>query len=354
MKMNGSFHSSSKYIDEDSWLYKLVAYNNLPALSVTQKIKTIKNNFLLISDFSRNELVLNDDNNIVAMYENKKDTEYARSIGLIVDYLNRFYWTKDIYKSFDISITGFNDCLTSYNIKNKNYVNEKLNLIESNFNKNKKFDENSIQNAYQIVRFDAMYRAKYFDKEWLSKNKITDLKDMPSYLAKNVLNILNRLIKFVETLRDTTFYLTFKNLKDNNLKHEYGYSFFISSGDADFCDEDTLYDIKCSKNPPTNNDILQLIVYFILSKHSEQKIYQNLKFIAIVNPVLNNIWRYEVSKLDINLYKELEKNFLGFNFDIKKDKLWLDNLKTNREIINLIKKICNELEIKTYSKIVEA
>lgn len=346
-----SHHSSSKFIDNDVWLYKKVALNYLPAVTVTNKIKTIKNNFFLISDFTTEKLITNDLNEIKNMYNNSNDArKYSSSIGLIIDYLTRFYWTNNIEYSFDITIRGFKDIVEKYKLKNKNYVKEKLESIKKSFERNKEFNQHSIQASYQIVRFDAAYRAGYFNENWVNKNKINDLDLMPSYLVINTLNALKRLIDFIGTLKQVKFYLTFQNDKDKNLDLDFGYSFFIKSGDGDFCDGDTLYDIKCSKNIPTENDTLQLIIYFILAKHSEQQIYDNLKFIALVNPILNTIWKYDVSKFNNQLYKELEKNLLGFDFDPEMDKMWIDDIKANETLINKIKDACNQLEIETYSK----
>ena len=70
-----------------------------------------------------------------------------------------------------------------------------------------------------------------------------------------------------------------------------GYTETVSQGDGDLLTADTLWDIKVSKNPPTKENTLQLLMYYLMGHHSGQDIFGTVTCMGIFNPRLNTIYR---------------------------------------------------------------
>lgn len=93
---------------------------------------------------------------------------------------------------------------------------------------------------------------------------------------------------------------------------EGGYTKTVSYGDGVFLTKDTLWDFKVSKNEPTSKRTLQILMYFIMGKHSIHKEFKTIKYVGIYNPRLNTVYRYEVSKIAPETIKYIEKNIIGY------------------------------------------
>lgn len=372
-------HYSSQYITRD---YD-VPHIKILSSNLTSRIHTIKNDFLKLKEFHVENLT--DKEAIPFKYEKGDGVKYGSSIGLIIDYLGRFMtkylkykkraklknylnqsiksqYAKNIQlwleESFSISHEGFgklyNSGYITYSIPNSKYFANKLQIIQHEFLKEPIITPTIIQTAFQIVRFDASKRCDYINTDWIQNRTIIDLEPIPEYLVKKIINIMNNYISFLSKIKQLRYnpplipsYRPFKYIN---------FTIFISSADADFVDKNTLYELKCSTRNPLAIDILQVLSYFIMAKRVDKLWYSKLHSIAIVNLILNKIWTYDVTNLDNNIYREVEKNFLGFDFNPKVDKLWFDRdynlisewfdegLKTFNKTSNLFE------NLQTYSK----
>lgn len=348
-KINEFHHYSSPYLTKK---YDVDGAQYL-AFSASNKAKSIKNDFLLLKDFDESSLI-NNGKDIEKLYLDNDSRKYSGVLGLIVDYLGRFAKSFQQTKSpstildvFNISLQGFEKFLVkmrdekNINIKADNYATDLLDSIYDSFEANGEFTKEDIQNANQLVRFDSTLRAGYISPDWYDDNNhILNTSKLPDYLVDNILIILNRYLTFLNSLNGVVFhpnlahselhkYIDYRKKSDKNNLDSYfqyirGFTLFVDFSDADFEDETTMYDLKCSIKEPTTEDITQLLIYYTLAKHSDINKNKDLKYIAIVNPVLNKIWRYEVSKLDKKVYQDFEKNFMGYDFNPEIDKMWFD------------------------------
>ncbi len=91
----------------------------------------------------------------------------------------------------------------------------------------------------------------------------------------------------------------------------YGYNNTVTSGEGDFCTENTLWDLKVSNGEPTTKDTLQLLIYYIMAKHSGNKLYKNVNSIGVYNPKLDATWLCDMSKVDSRIVNRV-KGLLGF------------------------------------------
>jgi len=90
----------------------------------------------------------------------------------------------------------------------------------------------------------------------------------------------------------------------------------LIAGDADFRTKDTLWDFKVSKNEPTKDHTLQLIVYYLLGMHSYECDFSDIKKIGIFNPRKNIVYEYEIENISKETIKEIEDDVIGYNVKI--------------------------------------
>lgn len=91
----------------------------------------------------------------------------------------------------------------------------------------------------------------------------------------------------------------------------FGYNSTVTSGEGDFCTDKTLWDLKVSNGNPTTKDTLQLLMYYIMAKHSGNKLYSNVDSIGVYNPKLDSTWLCNIDTVDRNTIKYVE-GILGF------------------------------------------
>lgn len=254
--------------------------------SVTQRIKEIKQpygGYLKPSEFERIELTdeikLNDNENI-----------NAGLVGLAVDYLTRYQMGTDLEEAFKFSLMG------------AKIINE-LPYAEKLLNNIKGLDNNSISNACKLVGYDVCYRSNP-----LAYRPVNDINPDEDTI-KNIKIMVNRGIRFFKEYGPV--------IKDG-FTFEGGYTNTINTGDGDFLTNDTLWDFKVSVNKPTASNTLQLLIYYIMGKHSIHNEFDNIKYIAIFNPRLNCIYRKAIKDIPNETIKEVERNVIGY-YNFKSD-----------------------------------
>ena len=80
----------------------------------------------------------------------------------------------------------------------------------------------------------------------------------------------------------------------------------VRAGDGDFLTTDTLWDIKVIKGDITDKHTLQLLMYWIMGKHSKKAIFSDITIIGVYNPRRNMVYTYDVSKYPENLIRAIE------------------------------------------------
>lgn len=93
---------------------------------------------------------------------------------------------------------------------------------------------------------------------------------------------------------------------------EGGYTDIVSSGDGDFLTENTLWDIKTSKKTPTSKDTLQLLMYYIMGKHSWNSDFNSIQNIGIMNPRLNSVWLLDANTISTSLIQQVSRDVIGY------------------------------------------
>lgn len=271
--------------------------------SVTQRISEIKQprgGFIKPSAFEKIEY--NDG------YEMENGNISPIIVGLAVDYLSRFMMlvkkgNNDLIsirkKSFEISIKGYKNkkqCVSRDEIKN----DEKLGLdIESLLENVKGLDDESIISACKATTYDVWYR-----NPLMSEGAKKAIDTNPN--EETIENIR------VMVKRSLTFFEKYGPIVKDGFTFDGGYSKTVDAGDGDFLTKDTLWDFKVSKNNLTSKHTLQLLMYWIMGRHSKQSIFNSIEKIGVYNPRKNVVYLYDMNKLDHDVIEFVEKNIICY------------------------------------------
>lgn len=209
---------------------------------------------------------------------------YRHIQGLAVDYLTRFMSGRPKEYAFIISLLGAGEVSETDNAKRL------LNSIKG-------LDAKSIYSACQLVGYDIAFRrgSKYFS---------------PVELITPDDNVINNIILMVQ--RSLVFLQKYGPAVKEGFTFEGGYTEVVSSGDGDYLTSDTLWDFKASQYPPTSNNTLQLLMYYILGFHSVHDEFQYIKKIGIFNPELNTVYELELSEIPDRIFHDISHDVLGY------------------------------------------
>lgn len=205
-------------------------------------------------------------------------------IGTAVDYLTRVQLGCDeIEKAFEISLLG------ARMMKDDKLAQNLLDGI-------KDLSDESIRCAALLVGYDATYRAGY--PYHVDVNYRID-----SGSINNIRILVNRSVEFFKKNGSRI---------ESGLTFVGGYTDKVSSGDADYMIDDTIWDLKTSRSLPDKNQTLQILIYYLLAKHSGQEKYKCLKNIGIYNPRLNISYKINVDDIDKSIIETVEKEVIGY------------------------------------------
>lgn len=209
---------------------------------------------------------------------------HASLVGLAVDYLARYMNGTSREEAFKISLKG------SIVIKD---MDNALMLLQ-NING---LDDNSIISACKLVGYDVCYRASP-----MGYRPVSEIQPDKQTIS-NIRIMINRCLYFFKQYGPIT---------QDGFTFEGAYTSTINAGDGDFLTKDTLWDIKVSKNKPKKEQTLQLLIYYIMGKHSHNKGFKDINKIGVFNPRLNSVWLFEMSQLSTDIIKEIEKEVIGY------------------------------------------
>lgn len=259
--------------------------------SVTQRIKMIKQprgGYIKPSMFKTINLdsskQLNDEENISPAI-----------IGMTVDYLTRFMEGTSKENAFRISLIGASIATNSV------FGNPDALKISEKLLKNiKGLDNKSIINACKLVTFDVWFRNPI--AAMTSKGYMEIKPDIKT--IQNIKIMVERSISFWKEYGPVTI--------DGFTFGKKGYTETVNTGDGDYLTADTMWDFKVSKSKLNNKHTLQLLMYWIMGKHSEKPEYKNITKLGIFNPRLNIVYILDISDIPQNTIKTVEKEVICY------------------------------------------
>ena len=260
--------------------------------SVTERIGQIKQpygGYLRLSEF---EKIQRDDGVTLHLSENISGS----LVGLAVDYLTRLYFTGgDRVKVFSISLRGAvaADMLFGFT----DAVDVFKNLI---VNVRSFYDDESIANVCRLASFDVYYRnpfAAAHSEGYVSANPDTAT-------IQNIRTLAERSISFFKdygpvTATDFTF-------------EPSGYTETVNTGDGDFLTSNTLWDMKVYRGRLTSKHTLQILMYWVMGRHSGQEIFSPITKIGLYNPRSNTAYILDTGKIPEEVIKTVEDEIICY------------------------------------------
>lgn len=265
--------------------------------SVTNRIKEIKQprgGYINPKEFK--EILLNDKNSL-----NNEENIHASIIGMAVDYLSRINMGDTKEEAFKISLIGAQ-------------IIQQSDKAQKLLKKIKGLDDSSIVAACKLVGYDVCFRAG------INFFKPVENINPDKHTIENIRIMVNR---------TEIFNKEYGPIKENGMTFSGGYTQTITSGDADFMTEDTLWDFKVSNDKPKSAHTLQLLVYYLLGIHSNKEKYSKIKNLGIFNPRLNKVFLIDIDKISEETIKLVENEVIGYKTDNS------DGLKNDEEFFTI-------------------
>ncbi|MBQ9198999.1 MAG: hypothetical protein IJ141_02345 [Lachnospiraceae bacterium] len=249
---------------------------------------------------------------------NEKENLPGNIVGLVVDYMTRFILSNDAEKAFFNSLLGAG---IADEFGKKGSLNEGITF----FKLIKGIDDESIINACKLVKYDAWLRNKiYMAVMYKLRGQNDNTDDVPDKATiENIRLFINRSLCFFEKYGPIVReHLTFE--PPNSTKEMYkkwsetkdyafgGYTHLVDSGDGDFITSDTLWDFKVLRSNPNSKHTMQILMYWIMGKHSRQECYKNINKIGIFNPRLNKVYTFDVNDLPYKTIDIIEKDVFNY------------------------------------------
>lgn len=226
----------------------------------------------------------------------EQENVHPSIVGATVDYLTRFLVGEPVEKAFVIPLEGAYRAQALSN--RKDFLEEALGFLS----KIQDINTQSIINACKLVSFDVWARnpmaAMGLAKDANEINPDTATVD-------NILIMVHRAMFFWHVYGPV--------VKTEFTFEPDGYTQVVNSGDGDFLTPNGMWDFKVTKKAkPTSAHTLQLLMYWIMGKHSTQPIYDDIKTIGFFNPRLNVLHSMEVDNIPSEVIEEVEKEVICY------------------------------------------
>ena len=113
--------------------------------------------------------------------------------------------------------------------------------------------------------------------------------------------------------RSKTFFELYGPVVESGPKFPGAYTNIVAAGDGDYLTESTIWDFKVSKNLPTKEHTLQLAMYYIMGKHSNNINFGTIRNIGIFNPRLNAVYILNMGDVPMETMKRIEIEVIGYS-----------------------------------------
>lgn len=267
-------------------------YNDI-MFSVTQRIRNIKGTsnaqprggFLPPKQFQVEEY---DDG---CKLETEHEQMHASLVGLAVDYLTRFVFTKNAQEAFDISLRG------AMLIGELDFATKLIAGIEKEWKKKQTITDKIVTNTFQLCAYDVVYRSGPLGYR-PAKSVVVD-----PFTLLDVYVMLGRTMQYLKMQAPLV---------------AFGFSFsgkdakYIRIGDGDVLTQDAIIDFKVSVKPPTSDHTLQLLTYYLMGLHEYPEAFESVNKIAIFNPRLNTSYTYDLAQVEQWVINEVNTNVIGY------------------------------------------
>lgn len=232
-------------------------------------------------------------------FDNEPENVSASITGMITEFLTESIMMKNIPDKKDI-ISGANK-LNNHNYYLSSLDNNKYNhKIRAN-KIIKYFEPNltkaSIKDALILMGYKKVnYLSDNFSQ--LSLNNISALNGQLSDSDSNIIiqyvqNSIDFLNKNKQTIINSGIEISIT--QKNKLRSKYESKI---EGVIDFITNDTLWDMKVRSTEPTKEDTLQILLYYIIIKLTNDQRFNNIKYLGLINPKIGKAYRIRIENID--------------------------------------------------------
>ena len=265
--------------------------------SVTERIKEInqpKGGYISPKWFQK--ITLKTDDKLATLENISQST-----IGSVVYYLTWFCLNGNKYWAFRISVFGAQHAQLYYNVKGA--IKNAKNLLEDI----KGLDDQSIINACKLVWYDGWYTNP---ERMMQHCKNKSHPKIPNeQTISNIKILIYRSFKFFEEYGPIILDdFTFQAVRGGDCE----YTGAVNKGEWDFITKDTLWDFKVSKKDLNSNQTLELVMYWIIARHSKKLFIDNIFKIGIFNPRLNVVYLFDMNNLSQKIIKRIERKVICY------------------------------------------
>ena len=169
----------------------------------------------------------------------------------------------------------------------------------------------SIENNFKII--DTTYRLVQYaewEYDFASMSHFKGINDYPYGISKsdadNMTIMLERICKWSKLRSNNKVYTDLKFYPN-------GYTDNVKYGVGDlYTDTGLFFDIKCTKNKPTNINTLQILTYYCMAVHSDNKLYSNMKMLGLFSPITNTEWTIDIKDIQKESIEFVNKEVLKY------------------------------------------
>lgn len=215
---------------------------------------------------------------------NAKENVHPSIIGVVIDYLFRYYTSNDVTDSFKNAILG------AWNVGE---INQAIDLIADIGELN----ERTIVASCKLAGYDVAYRAgpEFFN----GIHSIEPDKDT----IENIRIMMERCLAFAAK---------FGPITADGFTFDGAYTNEITVGEGDFLTETVLWDLKTSRNKPTSKDSLQLLIYYLMGQKSTVDVFDGINELALFNPRRHEIYYIDVKDLSEDVKYKVMHDVIGY------------------------------------------
>lgn len=267
--------------------------------SVTQRIRRIHQpygGYLPIRNF--HATILDDGKKLIP-----GENIHGSLVGLCVDYMTRFLSGTPVKEAFSISLAGAYDLDLSNKKSKQEHTNVEFNKAMELLSKITCLNDESVFHACKLVGYDVCFRAGttyYQSVDNIEPNQAT---------IYNITVMIQRSLSFLHQ---------YGPIVKDGFTFEGGYTRIVSSGDGDFITKDTLWDFKVLKTKPSSRSTLQLLMYYLMGRHSIHPELHQIQNIGFFNPRSNTVYRLNVSNIPEDVISVVENEVIGYDSPQKK------------------------------------
>lgn len=257
--------------------------------SVTQRIKQVSQpRGGYINPKTLTKSVLCED----GVSELPNESVHPSLVGLAVDYLTRYMLGDSAEEAFKISLLGLQVCESAGMKEDAEYGRELFRRLSRDLNMT------TVESAIKLCGFDVCVRAG------MAGYKSIALINADLYTCSNVAVMVKRNLNLFKVYGAPVL---------NGFVFKGGYTNTVSTGDGDFVTPDTLWELKVSVREPNKDWTLQTLMYWIMGLNSEhQEIFEKVKYLGIVNPRKNVVYRVAVADIPYETIEVVERDVIGY------------------------------------------